>query len=34
MVFFTVFMQLSGYDPTLFPFTVVGHDTHLGTDEL
>lgn len=29
---FTIFMQLSGYDSTLFPFTIVDYDTHSGID--
>ena len=29
---FTIFMQLSSYDPALFPFTVVDYDTHSGID--
>lgn len=29
---FTIFMQLSSYDSTLFPFTVVDYDTHSGID--
>lgn len=29
---FTIFMQLSGYNSTLFPFVVVDYDTHSGID--
>lgn len=29
---FTIFMQLSTYDPDIFPFTVVDYDTHFGID--
>lgn len=29
---FTIFMQLSNYDETMFPFTVVDYDTHIGID--
>ncbi|MBQ8924174.1 MAG: ATP-binding protein [Lachnospiraceae bacterium] len=29
---FTIFMQLSTYNPDIFPFTIVDYDTHLGID--
>lgn len=29
---FTIFMQLSGYDSDLFPFTIIDYDTHSGID--
>lgn len=29
---FTIFMQLSSYDESLFPFTVIDYDTHSGID--
>ena len=29
---FALFLQLSSYDPSLFPFTIVDYDTHSGID--
>ena len=29
---FTIFMQLSTYEPDIFPFTVIDYDTHFGID--
>ena len=29
---FTIFMQLSTYNPDIFPFTIVDYDTHFGID--
>ena len=29
---FSIFMQLSTYDPKMFPFTIIDYDTHFGID--
>lgn len=29
---FSIFMQLSSYDESLFPFTIIDYDTHTGID--